>query len=92
MPRRMYFDFGGREADDPKVDDLLIALVRTAAENFRAAGYDDTKLRVCIDPDAAHTEAAWAARLPEALGFLWNRERALSRLAPMACSRDTDNQ
>lgn len=70
-PMRVFFGFGGREADDPKTNELLIGLLRTVESHFRAAGYDDSTLRVRIDPEAAHTEASWAARLPDALEFLY---------------------
>ena len=74
MPRRVFFGFGGREADDAKVNDWLVRLLRLVEANFRSAGYDDKSLRVVIDPNAAHTETAWAARLPEALGFLYGAQ------------------
>lgn len=44
-----------------------------------AAGYDDTNFRFVVEPEAFHTETAWAARLPGALEFLfgaWREETA----------------
>lgn len=70
-PKRVFFGFGGKEADDPIANERMVALIRQVQANFAAAGYDETRLRVVIDPDARHTEAAWAKRLPGALTFLY---------------------
>jgi hypothetical protein len=43
--------------------------------NFRAAGYDDSNIRVVIEPEALHSEPAWAGRLPGALTFLFGEWR-----------------
>jgi predicted alpha/beta superfamily hydrolase len=75
-PMRVFIGFGGKEADDPVINDLLVGLVRQVQANFAAAGYDETRLRVVIDPDAHHTETAWAKRLPEALNFLYGSSPA----------------
>jgi len=77
-PVKVFIGFGGREADDPKIAALLIGLVRNVEANFRAAGYDDTNLRVVIDPDAVHNEDAWAKRLPDALTFLFGGWQAVA--------------
>ena len=75
MPAEVFIGFGGREADNPAVNDKLVGLVRLVEANFRAAGYDDSNLRVVIEPDALHSEPAWAARLPGALQFLFGEWR-----------------
>lgn len=71
LPARVFIAFGGKEADDPAVSDKMIGLVRRVEANFRAAGYDDTNIRVVIEPEALHSEPAWAGRLPGALTFLF---------------------
>jgi predicted alpha/beta superfamily hydrolase len=71
LPVRVFVGFGGREADDPKVVERMIGLIRSVEANFRAAGYDETNFRFVVDPDAAHNEDAWAKRLPGALTFLY---------------------
>ena len=71
MPARVFMAFGGKEADDPAVSDKMIGLVRRVEANFRAAGYDDSNIRVVIEPEALHSEPAWAGRLPGALTFLF---------------------
>jgi hypothetical protein len=46
--------------------------VRELASVLRAAGLDEKRLRVRIEEGATHSEAAWAARFPEALEFLYS--------------------
>jgi predicted alpha/beta superfamily hydrolase len=70
-PNRIFFGFGGKEADNPAANDALIDVVRQVQANFAAIGYDESRLRVEIDPEGHHTEAAWAKRLPDALIFLY---------------------
>lgn len=71
MPRRVFIGFGGKESSNPAVNARMIGLVRQVEANFHAAGYDASTLRVVVDADAAHTEAAWEQRLPGALAFLF---------------------
>lgn len=71
MPRRVFVGFGGKESSNPAVNARMIGLLRQVEANFHAAGYDASTLRVVVDADAAHTEAAWEQRLPGALAFLF---------------------
>ncbi|CAA9347302.1 MAG: hypothetical protein AVDCRST_MAG71-2571 [uncultured Lysobacter sp.] len=71
MPRKVFMGFGGKEIGDAEVSERVIGLVRQVEANFRAAGYDDTDLKVVIDPQAEHNEPAWEKRLPGALMFLF---------------------
>jgi len=75
MPARVFMAFGGKEAGDPAVSDKMIGLVRRVEANFRAAGNDDSSIRVVIEPEALHSEPAWASRLPGALQFLFGEWR-----------------
>ena len=77
MPARVFMAFGGKEAGDPAVSEKMIGLVRRVEANFRAAGYDDSNIRVVIEPEALHSEPAWASRLPGALTFLFGEWREL---------------
>ena len=64
-PVRVYVDCGDNEATNVVTDttDLVLA--------YRALGYvDDSTLKYVVQPGAAHTESAWASRLPGALQFL----------------------
>lgn len=78
MPQKVFFGFGGKEASEPKYNEKMMGLIRQVETNFRAAGYDDTNFRFVVDPDAEHTEAAWAKRLPGALTFLFGDWKAAS--------------
>jgi predicted alpha/beta superfamily hydrolase len=71
MPQKVFVGFGGKEASEPKYNDKMVSLIRQVETNFRAAGYDDSNFRFVVDPEAEHTEAAWAKRLPGALTFLF---------------------
>jgi predicted alpha/beta superfamily hydrolase len=71
MPQKVFVGFGGKEASEQKYNDKMVGLIRQVETNFRAAGYDDTTFRFVVDPQAEHTEAAWAKRLPGALAFLF---------------------
>lgn len=71
LPFKVFVGFGGKEAEDADVSAKLVSFVRALEANFRAAGYGDSNLRIVIDPEARHTEAAWAKRLPGALTFLF---------------------
>jgi predicted alpha/beta superfamily hydrolase len=75
LPARVFIAFGGKEADNPAVSEKMIGLVRRVEANFRAAGYDDSNIRVVIEPEALHSEPAWAGRLPGALTFLFGEWR-----------------
>lgn len=70
-PTRIFFGFGEKESDDPALNARLVGLVRLVEANFRAGGYTDTNLRFVVDPEARHSESAWAQRLPGALTFLY---------------------
>ena len=72
LPRKVFFAFGGREADDPVITEKMVGLIRIVESNFREAGYDATSFRFVYEADAAHTESAWAKRLPDALTFLFS--------------------
>ncbi len=70
LPNKVFIGFGGKESGEPAIS-KLIALVHLLESNLKANGYNDSTLKVVIDPDAIHTESAWANRLPGALTFLF---------------------
>jgi len=74
-PVKVFIAFGGKEADNPATNDKMVGLVRQVEANFRASGYDDSNIRVVIEPGARHSEPAWASRLPGALTFLFGEWR-----------------
>ncbi|MDX2018185.1 MAG: alpha/beta hydrolase-fold protein [Planctomycetota bacterium] len=77
-PARLYLGMGGKEHNDPAKADADLALVNAvtqlrdeAINAERAAGRDPGGVKLLVDPEATHTESAWAKRLPEALKFLF---------------------
>ncbi len=53
-------------------DEMVTGVLRMNAA-LRRAGLDSTRLRLVVAPCATHTAGAWAARLPDALIFLFGR-------------------
>ena len=76
-PGRVYLggatNEGNRPACDPKAttQPQLVQDVRRFEQLLRSAGVDAARIRVVITPCGRHDEAAWAARLPDALTFLY---------------------
>lgn len=71
-PARVYVGIGTREVGNPEQDVQTVDNVRELTSCLQAVGLDETRLRVRIDEGATHNEAAWAARFPEALEFLFS--------------------
>jgi predicted alpha/beta superfamily hydrolase len=75
---RVYLDTGGREGSDLWLDRIVhwwsrafLRDVRRCRDALLAAGLrEGSDLRYLEAPRAIHREAAWAARLPDALRFL----------------------
>jgi predicted alpha/beta superfamily hydrolase len=81
-PERMYIGVGTNEGGvqpcDPNDADppdnsgrFMVRHVRDFATLLRQDGLDSTRLRVVVARCGTHTHAAWAARLPAALTFLY---------------------
>jgi predicted alpha/beta superfamily hydrolase len=68
---RVSIGVGGQEGSDPQSAMQMVALARELGGCLVAAGRDPGSVQVQISPHARHTEAAWAARLPSALQFLF---------------------
>jgi predicted alpha/beta superfamily hydrolase len=75
---RVYLGMGTRESGDAAKDEKFAADARELAELLRAAGLDEHRLKVNIEEGAAHSESAWARRLPGALEFLYGDPGAAS--------------
>jgi predicted alpha/beta superfamily hydrolase len=65
---------GTREVGNPAKDEKIVADVRELENILRSAGLGKGRLRVHIEEGATHHEAAWAARFPEALEFLYGAQ------------------
>ena len=70
-PSRIYLGVGTSETSRTDWNVETVNNVRKLEMILRRAGLSDRRLRIRIAPDTAHTESAWAARLPEALEFLF---------------------
>ena len=71
-PSRVYLGMGTREVGNVEKDERTVADARQLETILREAGLDERRLKVRIEEGATHTESAWAARLPEALEFLYS--------------------
>jgi predicted alpha/beta superfamily hydrolase len=71
-PQRIYLGVGTHEVGNADKDAKTVDDVRELESILRLAGLDDQRLKVLVEESAAHNEAAWAARFPEALEFLFS--------------------
>ena len=79
LPDRLYLDVGGREGSAAPTAAIarrwsagFLADARRTHDVFTGLGLREPD-RLCYveDPEGIHHESAWAARLPDALGFLF---------------------
>jgi len=72
-PQRVYLGVGTQEVGNAEKDAKTVEYVRELESILHLVGLDDQRLKVVIEQGAGHNEAAWAARFPEALEFLFSR-------------------
>lgn len=70
-PSRIYLGVGTTETGRDDWNRETLGNVLKLEKILRQAGLGDRRVRIRVAPGAAHTESAWAARLPEALEFLF---------------------
>ena len=70
-PSRIYLGVGTAETSGPDRSAETVTNVRTLETILRAARFGAKRLRVVVEEAATHSEAAWAARFPAALEFLY---------------------
>jgi enterochelin esterase-like enzyme len=70
-PERVFLGTGTAETGREDRDRSVVDDVREFAATLRRAGLDEQRLRIVIEDGAAHNEASWARRFPEALAFLF---------------------
>jgi predicted alpha/beta superfamily hydrolase len=70
-PQKVVIGVGTREAGREDKDRQVVEDVRELQRLMQHAGLGDDRLRVRIDVGAAHNEAEWGKRFPEALSFLF---------------------
>jgi predicted alpha/beta superfamily hydrolase len=74
-PERVFLATGTAEAGRQDKDQSMVDDVRELAAILHRAGLDETRLRLVVDDGASHHESAWARRFPEALAFLFGKQR-----------------
>jgi predicted alpha/beta superfamily hydrolase len=80
-PDRIFLGVGtnedGRPSCDPNATGIteLVADVRRLQRTLHGAGMDTSRIKLVVTPCGLHNEAAWAARLPAALAFLFGESR-----------------
>lgn len=72
-PEKIFLGVGTRETGREDKDRQTVGNVRELERVLRRAGLDDRRLRVAVAEGGTHSEAAWAARFPDALRFLFAR-------------------
>jgi predicted alpha/beta superfamily hydrolase len=70
-PEKIVIGVGTREAGREDKDRQVVEDVRELQRIIQRAGLGEDRLRVSIDVGAAHNEAEWGKRFPEALSFLF---------------------
>jgi predicted alpha/beta superfamily hydrolase len=70
-PQRVFLGVGTREAGREDKDRQTVEDVRSLARILQHSGLDECRLCMRLGEGATHGEAAWRARFPEALAFLF---------------------
>ncbi len=74
-PGKIFMGMGGREArgsaDASEGENQYVTAVKALDERMAKAGVGPERRKLVIEPNAEHNEAAWAARFPQALEFLY---------------------
>ncbi len=72
-PARVYLGVGTAETGRHEINHETVENVRSLESILRDRGLGPKRLKVVVTEGATHSEDAWAARLPEALAFLFGR-------------------
>jgi predicted alpha/beta superfamily hydrolase len=72
-PARVYLGVGTKETHREDWNERTVRDVLLLERALRRAHLGPRRLRVRVEEGAAHSESAWAHRLPEALEFLFGR-------------------
>ena len=75
LPQKMYLGIGTNEAPygDREQSPKAVEQVQELEKILRKKGMGLTRLKVVVQEGAAHSEASWSGRLPEALQFLYGK-------------------
>jgi predicted alpha/beta superfamily hydrolase len=70
-PLKVFMAYGLKEWDKPGMNEAEVKMIRQVEMNLKNALISPSEVKVILDPEAHHNEAAWARRLPEALTYLF---------------------
>lgn len=70
-PKRVFIGIGTKETDYEEFNPKHVAASKKLAEILHTSGLGDDRVKLVVVEGARHNEDAWAARLPEAMEFLW---------------------
>jgi len=70
-PLKVFMAFGGKELDYPGANEGHVRMIRQVETNLKNALVSPSEVKVVVDPEAHHSEEAWAKRFPEAITFLF---------------------
>jgi predicted alpha/beta superfamily hydrolase len=76
-PSRIYLGVGTVETERAEVNDEAVANVRRLEALLLRRRFGARRLLTVVEEGAAHSEDAWAGRLPRALEFLYGQRRAI---------------
>jgi len=74
-PMRVYLGVGTRETSRTDWNEETVSNVLKLDAILRRAGLGPRRLRTVVEEGATHSEGAWAARLSDALAFLYGHQR-----------------
>lgn len=74
-PARIYLGVGTAETSRGEWNDETVLNVLRLEQTLRAAGLGSRRVKLVVEQGATHSEHAWAARLPDALSFLFGAPR-----------------
>jgi len=74
-PMRVYLGVGTRETSRTDWNEETVSNVLKLDAILRRAGLGPRRLRTVVEEGATHSEGAWAARLADALAFLYGHQR-----------------
>jgi predicted alpha/beta superfamily hydrolase len=74
-PSRIYLGVGTTETGRAEINEESVANVRNLELLLLRRGFGPRRLLTVVEEGAAHSEDAWAARLPRALEFLYGQSR-----------------
>ncbi len=73
LPQKMVLGVGTNETDNKNANAEIVKSVQELGEILRKKGMGPARLKVVVEEDAVHNEAAWSRRFPDAMLFLYGK-------------------